>query len=64
MEVRQRETETVACIESTKVWRWESRMCLLILNISLIFFLSEGREEYHVDFYMWLIPGNGEILGE
>lgn len=28
------------------------------------FFLSEGREEYHVDFYMWLIPGNGEILGE
>lgn len=28
------------------------------------FFLSEGKEEYHVDFYMWLIPGNGEILGE
>lgn len=43
-------------------------MCLLILNIRefgfFFFFLSEGREEYQVDFYMWLVPGNGEILGE
>lgn len=41
-----------------------SRMLLLILNIEEIFFLSEGREEYHVDFCMWLILGDGEILGE
>lgn len=41
-------------------------MCLLILNIREFgfFFLSEGKEEYHIDFYMWLIPGHGEILGE
>lgn len=64
VEVKHQETEALGCFESV-VCRRESRMLILILNVDEFFcFSSEGKESSLVDFFMWLVPGGGEVLNE